>query len=80
MSKRLINEKPMTKKEKNIKYREHDRIWKKENYTSFAFHLPKELVSEFRKTAKENNDIQRQLLIDFMENYIQTKKEPNHND
>lgn len=72
----MIYDKPMTKAQKNQRYKEKDRAWKKANYITFCFHLPKELVTQFRYKVKENGDVQRQLLVKFMEDYI--KKEPSN--
>lgn len=51
-------------------YRPKEKAWKDRNYSTFCFHLPKELVKEFREKAKKNGDIQRQLVIQMMEDYI----------
>lgn len=73
MSKPLIYDKPMTKAEKDRRYKKKMKGWKDRNYLTFCFHLPKELVSEFREKTKENGDIQRQLVIDMMTDYITRK-------
>lgn len=69
MSKNLIYDKPMSKSQKNKRYKHKMKDWKDKNYLTFCFHLPKELVVEFREKTKKHGDIQRQLLIEFMENY-----------
>ena len=51
-------------------YRPKEKEWKDKNYLTFCFHLPKELVQEFRDKTKVNGDIQRQLVIEMMEKYI----------
>ena len=51
-------------------YRPKEKAWKDRNYSTFCFHLPKELVKEFRKKTKINGDIQRQLVIQMMEDNI----------
>lgn len=51
-------------------YRPKEKAWKDKNYSTFCFHLPKELVKEFREKTKKNGDIQRQLVIQMMEDYI----------
>ncbi len=73
MSKPLIYDMPMTKAQKDRRYKKKMKAWKDKNYLTFCFHLPKELVSEFREKTKENGDIQRQLVIDMMTDYIKRK-------
>lgn len=73
MSRPLIFDKPMTKAEKDRRYKKKMKGWKDRNYLTFCFHLPKELVREFREKTKENGDIQRQLVIDMMTDYIKRK-------
>ena len=51
-------------------YRPKEKAWKDRNYLTFCFHLPKDLVKEFRETTKRNGDCQRQLVIKMMEDYI----------
>ena len=51
-------------------YRPKEKEWKDKKYLTFCFHLPKELVQEFRDKTKVNGDIQRQLVIEMMERYI----------
>lgn len=51
-------------------YRKKEKEWKDKNYLTFCFHLPKDLVEEFRRKTKENGDTQRQLVIQMMEEYI----------
>ncbi len=51
-------------------YRKKEKEWKDKNYLTFCFHLPKELVEEFRRKAKKNGDTQRQLVIQMMEEYV----------
>ena len=51
-------------------YRPKEKAWKDRNYLTFCFHLPKDLVKEFRETTKRNGDCQRQLVIQMMEEYI----------
>ena len=70
MSRRMIFDKPMTKAEKCRRYKNKMKQWKDINYLTFCFHLPKELVEEFREKTKKNGDIQRQIVIEMMENYI----------
>lgn len=65
-----IFNKPMTKSQKNERYKNKMEEWKKDNYLTFCFHLPKELVLEFRNKVKENGDIQRQIVIEMMKDYI----------
>lgn len=74
MSRPLIFEKPMTKAQKDRRYKKKMKAWKDKNYLTFCFHLPKELVKEFREKTKENGDTQRQLVIDMMENYIENNR------
>lgn len=50
-------------------YRKKEKEWKDKNYLTFCFHLPKELVEEFRRKTKENGDTQRQLVIQMIESY-----------
>lgn len=66
----MIFDKPMTKAEKNRRYKKKMDEWKKENYLTLCFHLPKYLVEEFREKTKEKGDTQRQLVIEMMERYI----------
>lgn len=74
MSKNLIYDKPMTKAQKNKRYKDKMKQWSKENYKSFSFHIPNEIVDDFRVTAKTNGESQRSLLIEFMINYIEKGK------
>lgn len=53
-------------------YRPKEKGWKDRNYTTFCFHLPKELIKEFRDKTKANGDIQRKLVIDMIETYNKT--------
>ena len=55
-------------------YRLKEKAWKDKNYTTFCFHLPNELVREFRIKTKKNGDIQRQLVIEMIKNYNKTSK------
>ena len=50
-------------------YRKKEKEWKDKNYLTFCFHLPKELVEEFRRKTKKNGDTQRQLVIQMIESY-----------
>lgn len=70
MTRMMIFNKPMTKAQKNRRYKKKMDKWKEEKYLTFCFHLPKELVLEFRNKVKENGDIQRQIVIEMMKNYI----------
>lgn len=70
MSKPLIYDKPMTKAQKCRRYKNKMKDWKDRNYLTFSFHLPKDLVEKFREKTKENGDIQRQLVINMLEEYI----------
>lgn len=70
MSRPLIYDKPMTKAQKCRRYKNKMKQWKDQNYLTFCFHLPKDLVEAFREQTKLNGDIQRQLVIEMMENYI----------
>ena len=69
MSRPMIFDKPMTKAQKCRRYKSKMKDWKDENYLTFCFHLPKELVTDFRKNTKANGDIQRQLVIELLERY-----------
>lgn len=75
MSKKMIFNKPMTKAEKDRRYKNKMKKWKDENYLTFCFHLPKELLTEFREKTKKNGDIQRQLVIEMIERYISDNNE-----
>lgn len=66
----MIFDKPMTKAQKDKRYKDKMDEWKKENYLTFCFHLPKDLVEEFREKTKEKGDTQRQLVIEMIENYL----------
>lgn len=70
MSKPLIYDKPMTKAQKCRRYKNKMKDWKDRNYLTFCFHLPKDLVKKFREKTKENGDVQRQLVINMLEEYI----------
>lgn len=61
----------MTKAEADRKYKEKMKCWKNRNYDTFCFHLPKELLREFREKTKANGDTQRQLVINMIKNYNQ---------
>jgi metal-responsive CopG/Arc/MetJ family transcriptional regulator len=61
----------MTRAEKDKRYKKKMDEWKKENYLTFCFHLPKELVEEFREKTKEKGDTQRQLVIEMMKKYVE---------
>lgn len=50
-------------------YRKKEKEWKDKNYLTFCFHLPKDLIEEFRIKTKQNGDTQRQLVIQMIENY-----------
>lgn len=65
----MIYDKPMTKAQADRRYKDKMKVWKDRNYLTFCFHLPKDLVREFRKKTKANGDIQRQLVIELMERY-----------
>lgn len=69
MSRKMIFDKPMTKAQKDRRYKKKMQDWKDKNYLTFCFHLPKDLVTEFRNKTKENGDTQRQLLIEFITQY-----------
>ena len=69
MSRKMIYDKPMTKAQADRRYKEKMKGWKDRNYLTFCFHLPKDLVREFRKKTKANGDVQRQLVIELMERY-----------
>ncbi|MBP3607030.1 MAG: hypothetical protein J6J11_01760 [Treponema sp.] len=75
MSKPLIYDKPMTKSQKCKRYKKKMKQWKDKNYLTFCFHLPKDLVEEFREETKLNGDIQRQLVIDMITNYLKQNRE-----
>ena len=68
MSKPLIYDKPMTKAQKCRRYKNKMKDWKDRNY-----HLPKDLVKKFREKTKENGDVQRQLVVNMLEEYIKRK-------
>lgn len=70
MSRKMIFDRPMTKAESCRRYKKKMKEWKDENYLTFCFHLPKDLLTKFRKKTKINGDIQRQLVIEMIENYI----------
>ena len=70
MSRKMIYDRPMTKAESCRRYKKKMKQWKDANYLTFCFHLPRELVENFRKKTKENGDVQRQLVIEMMENYV----------
>ena len=73
MSRPLIYDKRMTKSQKCKRYKKKMKQWKDKNYLTFRFHLPKDLVEEFREKTKLNGDIQRQLVIEMMEDYIKER-------
>ena len=73
MSRPLIYDKPMTKSQKCKRYKKKMKQWKDKKYLTFCFHLPKDLVEEFREKTKLNGDIQRQLVIEMMEDYIKER-------
>jgi ribosomal protein S6 len=75
MSRALIYDKPMTKAQADKRYEEKMKCWKNRNYSTFCFHLPKKLVSEFRRITKINGDVQRQLVINMMVDYIKEHRE-----
>ena len=56
-------------------YRSKEKAWKDKNYLTFCFHLPKELVLEFREKTKKNGDTQRQIVINMMERYLSGSNE-----
>ena len=64
----------LTKSERQKRYREKNREEikqkRKDSYKAFSFHLPREIAELFTETANKNNDVQRQLLVKFMHNYI----------
>lgn len=70
----MIFDRPMTKAEKDIRYKDKMQKWKKENYICFSHQIPKEIVEDFRRACKENGDTQRKLLINFMIDYIEKNK------
>ena len=55
-------------------YRKKEKAWKDRNYSTFCFHLPKELLKEFREKTKKYGDKQRQLVIDMIESYNKNHK------
>lgn len=77
MSKNVIYDKPMTKAQKNKRYKDKIKQWSRENYKSFSFHIPNEIVDDFRETAKANGESQRGLIVEFMINYIEKGKNKN---
>ena len=70
MSRYMVYDHPMTKAEKDRRYKKKMNAWKDKNYLTFCFHLPKDLLISFRNKTKENNDVQRQLLINWIEEYL----------
>ncbi len=70
MSRPLIFDKPMTKAQKDRRYKKKMKDWKDENYLTFCFHLPKDLLHAFRDKTKKNGDIQRQLVIEMIQKYL----------
>lgn len=70
MSRPLIFDKPMTKSQKNRRYKKKMKDWKDDNYLTFCFHLPKDLLQAFRDKTKENGDIQGQLVIEMIQKYL----------
>ena len=70
MSRPLIFDKPMTKAQKDRRYKKKMKDWKDDNYLTFCFHLPKDLLQEFRDKTKKNGDIQRQLVIEMIQKYL----------
>ena len=74
MGKPLIYDKPMTKAQANERYKDKMKCWKNRNYSTFCFHLPIDLVNEFRKRTKANGDTQRQLVIQMMKDYIENDR------
>lgn len=70
MSRPLIFDKPMTKAQKDRRYKKKMKDWKDENYLTFCFHLPKDLLQAFRDKTKKNGDIQRQLVIEMIQKYL----------
>ena len=74
MSRPLIYDKPMTKAEQDRRYKTKMKVWKDRNYLTFCFHLPKKLLEDFREETRLNGDVQRQLVIDMIENYINNNR------
>ena len=70
MSRPLIFDKPMTKAQKYRRYKKKMKDWKDDNYLTFCFHLPKDLLQAFRDKTKKNGDIQRQLVIEMIQKYL----------
>ena len=70
MSRPLIFDKPMTKAQKDRRYKKKMKDWKDDNYLTFCFHLPKDLLQAFRDKTKKNGDIQRQLVIEMIQKYL----------
>ena len=66
----MIFDKPMTKAQKCRRYKNKMKEWKDENYLTFCFHLPKDLLYQFREETKRRGDTQRQLVIQMIENYL----------
>lgn len=69
MSRKLIYDKPMTKAQADRRYKKKMDEWKDDNYLTFCFHLPKNLVRQFREKTKQNGDVQRQLVIELLKRY-----------
>lgn len=74
MSRPMIFDKPMTKAQKCRRYKKKMKDWKNENYLTFCFHLPKDLLYQFREETKRRGDTQRQLVIQMIENYLNEER------
>ena len=74
MSRKMIFDKPLTKAQKCRRYKRKMKEWKDDNYLTFCFHLPKDLLQKFRDETKKRGDTQRQLVIQMIENYINEVK------
>jgi len=64
----------LTKAERQKRYRDKNKEEikqkRKDSYKAFSFHLPREITELFTEIVIKNNDVQRQLLVKFMHNYI----------
>lgn len=49
------------------------KCFKNRNLDTFCFHIPSELLKEFRSLCHLNGDVQRQMVMNMMKDYIRNK-------
>ena len=49
------------------------KCFKNRNLDTFCFHIPSELLREFRSLCHLNGDVQRQMVMNMMKDYIKNK-------